>query len=88
MSYLSENVLGKRWQQGILLRTRATNHYSQEQWEKGDVQEKRRIFCDFTAMDEGRSRTFIMECPDPDIAKAVVEAHNAYQDGCEVCAEE
>ncbi len=69
-----------RWQQGYLLKTPETSSWSQERWDRTSLEERKRVFSNFTSEDRGRSRTLICECADPDTAKRIVDAHNAIED--------
>jgi len=64
--------MSEQWQQGRTLRTRQTEHWTPEQWAANEAEEKRRIFMNFTAEDEGRSRICIAEVR-PDAPEGTAE---------------
>lgn len=65
------------WQQGQLLATRQTAHWSQAQRDEADAQEKCFVFVNFSAEDEGRSRLRIARFERPEDAARAIACVNA-----------
>lgn len=66
-----------RWQQGRLLMTTEVRSWSKEKISRGDKEEHKRVFFNFTGEDQGRSRIFICECADAATAARITRDHNA-----------
>ncbi len=80
LNVIAKEARGMRWQQGYLLKTPETSSWSQERWDRFSLEERKRVFVQFTPEDRGRSRILICECADPDTADRIVEEHNAIED--------
>lgn len=63
---------------GQLLMTPTTRKWSDFKKYEGQQEEERRVFINFTALDQGRSRMFICECPTKETARLVARALNFY----------
>ncbi len=68
------------WAVGHTLRTRDTQRWTDEQWERNESIERRLVFVNFRASDQGRSRERIAEFREPDDAEFAVRACNSYED--------
>jgi len=62
---------------GKLLITKQTSKWSKQQRDEGQREEERRIFFNFSARDEGRSRGYVTACDDKDIAKTIADCLEA-----------
>ena len=78
----------ERWQVGRVLRTWRTARWPQEALAEAEAREARRVFKNFTPVDAGRSRELIAVCLTADMARAVVDSHNALIDLCVALNEE
>lgn len=65
------------WQQGRLLHTNRTRQYSKYEWDRYDAEERRMVFRNFDALDEGRSRERIAVFETAEDAARAVRDHNA-----------
>jgi hypothetical protein len=72
--------MSQRWRVGKLLNTRTTLEWSESDRKRGEFEESRRIFANFTAVDAGRSRELIAVCTTPEDARFIVKACNKIPD--------
>ena len=57
------------WSQGRTLETPQTRRWTEEQIESNDREERRRVFANFSAQDQGRGRHLVATCEtEPDAA--------------------
>lgn len=66
------------WSVGRVLFTDQTRGRSMEQLQSAEKEEQRRIFSNFRADDQGRSRTFVAVCSDAEIAAFIVHIVNSH----------
>ena len=66
------------WRVGHTLMTAQTERWSPEQWETNEREERRCVFANFHAEDEGRSRVLVCEAQTEEDAKFIVLAGNSY----------
>lgn len=59
------------WQPGFTLLTQETRRWSKEQFDRNDAEERLRIFSNFRAEDQGRSRQLICTIQPGEFADAV-----------------
>lgn len=65
------------WQQGRLLITNNTRHWSKEQRDEADYIERCTAFAHFSASDEGRGREYVHQFRSHEECVAAVDEHNA-----------
>ena len=61
------------WSQGRTLKTEQTRHWPKEEWERNEQHEKRFVFANFSARDEGRGRVLVAECQREEDAALIVK---------------
>ena len=62
------------WRQGFTLATNVTRRWTQEQWQQNEERERRLVFVNFTARDEGSGRKLIAACESEDDARLIAAA--------------
>lgn len=67
------------WRQGVLLDTANTRRWSEQQRQEQRQFERRRIFANFHAVDEGRSRAIVAQCSTENDARLIASACNSYK---------
>lgn len=68
------------WQQGRLLYTNRTRWFRQDEWDRYDAEERRMVFRNFDALDDGRSRVRIAVFETAEDAARAVLDHNEAED--------
>ena len=68
------------WQQGRLLSTSTVRQQSKDWIDNADATERRRVFANFRASDEGRSRVSVAVCERPEDADLIVRAVNSFDE--------
>lgn len=64
------------WVQGVTLRTNATLNWTIEQVAANNAIERRQIFSNFSADDEGRNRVLVASCQREETARRIVACVN------------
>ena len=70
------NILDVPWQQGMLLNTNSTRHWTTAQKDECNRHEQKMAFAFFTAEDEGRSRKHVRTFDTNEECAEAVKAHN------------
>ncbi len=65
------------WSQGLVLDTDTTRRWSRSEIGRANEQERRMVFANFTASDEGESRVRVAICESPEDARRIVACVNA-----------
>lgn len=68
-------VKAEGWSRGRLLATGLTRTFSAEQCKELEQIERRGVYANFRADDQGRSRTEVAYCPTPDVAAYIAAAN-------------
>ncbi len=71
-----EEFKGVPWQQGRVLDTINTRHWSAAQRSEVDEIERRTAFAHFSASDEGRGREYVHQFQNAKECAAAIEEHN------------
>ena len=63
--------------QGFTLETSQTRRWSKQQWDENDARERCYIFANFSRVDDGKGRVFVLKCSDSSTAAKLVSEHNS-----------
>ncbi len=66
------------WAQGRMLDTRATRRYTASEWRVNEEVERRHVYANFSAEDEGRGRVHVAQFDRPEDAELCSRAVNAF----------
>jgi hypothetical protein len=66
----------ERLRQGCTLLTSQTKRWNKERWYENEAIERCCIFANFSGVDSGKGRVFVMKCNSPAEAYDMVQRHN------------